>query len=79
MGFCHKQRLEQPSASRDLPDVTNLGEGRDTTSHNDSLLFTVQDLLDGNWAGGFGVDNALIIFDRNEDTPLVKQNSRIRL
>ena len=77
MGLCSQQRFEQPSSIRDLPNVTNLCQGRDAMSHDDGFSFTVKDFLDGDGACCTGVDDAFVIFHRDEDAPVIKHRPEL--
>ena len=45
VGLGGEQCFEQPSPIRDLPDMPDFHIGRDTTSHDDGLLFAIKIFL----------------------------------
>ena len=46
-------------------------------SHDDNLMFAIEDLLDGNGVSGASVDKLfIIIFHWDKDTPLVKHRPK---
>ncbi len=70
--FRRKQRLEQPAPVRDLSDVADFGECRDTFSHDLSFVFTVEYLVDSNGPCHSSVYHAFIIFNWNKDALFIK-------
>ena len=52
--------------------MTNFCQGRDASSHDDGLSFTIKNLLDRNGASCASVDNAFIIFHWYEDALVVE-------
>jgi predicted MPP superfamily phosphohydrolase len=57
--------------------VPNLGESCDAFTHLLSLELAVKDVLDCNGLCGSGINEALIILDRNKHTLLVKHRPMI--
>jgi hypothetical protein len=65
MGLCSQKSLEQPTAVKNLSDVSYFLQGSNALTHNRDLLWLIEDHLDG-------VDNTFIVFHWNIDTLLVK-------
>jgi hypothetical protein len=70
--FGSKHRLEQPPAIFYLSNVANFSLCGDAPAHDNSLLLSVQNLADRDGAGGTGVNDALVVLDRDEEPLLIE-------
>ena len=72
MWLCSKKSLEQPTAVKNLSDVSYFLQGSDAFTHDRALPGPVEYLLDSNGCCVPCVDYAFVVFHGNIDTLFVK-------
>ncbi len=64
--------LEQPTAVKNLSDVSYFLQGSNALTHNRNLPWPIEELLDGDGQRVYSVDKTFIVFHWDIDTLLVK-------
>jgi hypothetical protein len=72
MGFGSEKGFEEPATVSDLVYLANFLEGSDGLPHDGSLLWPIENLLDGNWRRVPSVDCTFIMLYRDKDSIFVK-------
>ncbi len=72
MGLCSQKSLEQPTAIKNLLDMSYFLQGSNAFTHNWNLPWPIEYLLDGDGRSVSSVNNTFIVFHWNIDALLVK-------
>jgi hypothetical protein len=72
MGLCSQKSLEQPTAVKNLLDVSYFLQGSNALMHNWNLLWPIEDLLDGKGWKVSSVNNTFIVFHWDIDALLAE-------